>query len=221
MQPPVPVQRVGALVLQTPRQHATQAHPCLSFPTNPVPIHAPCEDEGAAWEHRGGDGGAEAAQRVCSQPPSLRWVCGGTGDASVPRALVLSRLSGERHISEEPFDLCTPPRQAELRTHGQELPSHPASARGAPAPTAPHPATPAELLGRAALPQTPFAVGRLLPPRRFPGVRVAALLSHALPLLDSFRIREMCSFHFRSGRTAVFCLLGSSQGLKPPWGKGR
>lgn len=120
----VPVQRVGALMLQKPHQCVTQPHPCLSFSTNPAPIHAPCEDEGAGWEHEA-EQREEFAQRICSQPPSLWWVCGGIGGTSIPRALGLRRLSEEQHASEEPFLLSTPPQQAELPTHGQELPALP------------------------------------------------------------------------------------------------
>lgn len=53
------------------------------------------------------------------------------------------------------------------------------------------------------------------------GMRVAALLGHVLPPLDSFRVQETCSFHFRSGTNAAVCLLGPSRELKPLPRKGR
>lgn len=71
----VPVQRAGGLMLQMPCQPATPPRPCLSFPTNPAPIHAPCEDEGADWEHQGRAGGQRVRRGfVLSLPHSGRLV---------------------------------------------------------------------------------------------------------------------------------------------------
>lgn len=99
-------------MLRTPRQRATQPHPCLSFTSNPAPIHALCEDEGADWEHQGRVGGRGCSEGLFSA--SLTLV--GTGDTSVPRALGVSKLSGEQHASEEPFHLNTPSQRAASHT---------------------------------------------------------------------------------------------------------
>ena len=182
---------------------------------------------------------------------------------SVPRALGLSRLSEEQHASKEPFHLSTPPQQAELPTHGQELPALPPCKHPPGSSTHyPAPRTPTKLLdkcypallvlnlshGCSPLPPSPAAHGAVQPHRTaaagagvLPCRRRRLLLLNcfhpsaspgrwdaggcfAQPLFflcSTFRVQEMCSFHFRSCRKAVFCLLGSSQGLKPLWRKGR
>lgn len=144
-------------------------------------------------------------------------------------ALGLSRLSEEQRAPpRSPFVSALPlGRQSVPHTGRTCLLSHPASTHVAPTPTTQHPGhlqsssinSPSTTVAGAGV--LPCCRHHLLLLNGFHPSGVAALLSRFLLLLDSFHIQETCSFHFWSYRKAMFCMLNSSQGLKPLWRKGR